>query len=306
MLKSLREERKLTMHDIAAKLYLDVKVIEALEQNNFSVLPGSTYARGYLRSYARLVGADADLIISIYNNVAPGPPEIIPEVKHPTQISSRDKPVRAITWMICLLLAMLLLSWLHSYYTMPDDDSTANPAAVPGDSEQGAAGSPGSRSEPAIPDEGLLTDRSYSAEIDGDRMAPVAEPSETGDLVFGGQDGAMDEAGDEAGEENASALPGTESDDGDETGTGINGVSMGGPDKLKLRLTGDSWVEIHDRDGNRLYENLARTGDEISLAGTAPFSVKLGFSQAVSLEFNGEPFDPAPYSHAGVASFTLE
>jgi len=304
MLKSLREERKLTMHDIAAKLYLDVNFIEALELNNFSVLPGSTYTRGYLRSYAKIVGADADLIISIYNNVAPGPPEIIPEVKHPTQISSSDKPVRAITWMICLLLALLLLSWLHSYYTMPDDDSTANPAAaVPGDLKQEAAAISGRRPEPVTPGEGLLTDRSNSADIDDDLITPVADPSATGDIVSGGQDEAMDGTGDEtAGEENASALPGTESDGG----TDIIGVTSSGPDKLKLRLTGDSWVEILDRDGNRLYENLARTGDEISLAGTAPFSVKLGFSQAVSLEFNGEPFDPAPFSRAGVASFTLE
>ena len=56
---------------------------------------------------------------------------------------------------------------------------------------------------------------------------------------------------------------------------------------------------------NQLYYNLARSGEKLSLRGTAPFQVKLGFSQGVQLEFNGKSFDAAPFSHAGVAKFTL-
>ena len=82
-------------------------------------------------------------------------------------------------------------------------------------------------------------------------------------------------------------------------------IDINGPDSIHMKLTADSWIEIFDRDGNKLFLGLARSGKEISINGKAPFKVKLGFAQGVSLEFNGQPFDPAPYSRSGVAHFTL-
>jgi cytoskeleton protein RodZ len=78
-----------------------------------------------------------------------------------------------------------------------------------------------------------------------------------------------------------------------------------GPDLIVLKLTADSWIEIIDAKNTKVFFDLGRPGDVFNVRGTAPFDVLLGFAQAVSVEFNGKPFNAAPYSRAGVARFTL-
>jgi cytochrome c5 len=72
-----------------------------------------------------------------------------------------------------------------------------------------------------------------------------------------------------------------------------------------MQLTSDSWVEIQDANNKRLFHDLARAGRQYSINGTAPITVLLGFSDGVTIKFNGKPFDIEPYTEDGVARFTL-
>ena len=78
------------------------------------------------------------------------------------------------------------------------------------------------------------------------------------------------------------------------------------PDTLDIYISSDSWIEIFDVNEQKIYFDLARTGDQLSLNGTAPFDVILGFAQGVTIELNGQPFDQSPYTRGGVARFKLE
>lgn len=53
----------LTIDDCAQQLKFAPRKIEALEQGRFDELPGGTFARGMLRSYARLLNLDADKLV---------------------------------------------------------------------------------------------------------------------------------------------------------------------------------------------------------------------------------------------------
>jgi len=44
------------------------KYIEALEAERFEVLPGDTYVKGFLRSYAEYLGLDGQLYLEEYNS----------------------------------------------------------------------------------------------------------------------------------------------------------------------------------------------------------------------------------------------
>ena len=72
-----------------------------------------------------------------------------------------------------------------------------------------------------------------------------------------------------------------------------------GPDTLRLVLTADSWVEAVDADRRTKFMDLAKAGEEYELRGTAPFTMKLGAPEGVRIEYNGAPFDPAPYFQEG-------
>ena len=137
LLRQSREQQELSVEDIYKRIHLEPKIINAIEADDYSSIPTATYARGYLRSYAKTLGLDADHIVSLYDDDnAPPPPEILPEVKPPSQVSSSDKPVKAFTYLISLGLVLLLLIWYQSNFVVDsknddDADKAATEKSVP-------------------------------------------------------------------------------------------------------------------------------------------------------------------------------
>ena len=78
-----------------------------------------------------------------------------------------------------------------------------------------------------------------------------------------------------------------------------------GEDRVTIRLAHDSWVEVFDTQGKRLYYDLARGGHTLELTGAGPISVLLGYGRDAKVEYNGEPFDHSSYLRHDVARFTL-
>jgi len=63
-LRRAREGQGLSVQDIAAELHLSKHQIQALEEDDWERLPGRTYARGYLRAYARLMDLDPQELLA--------------------------------------------------------------------------------------------------------------------------------------------------------------------------------------------------------------------------------------------------
>lgn len=277
-LKHLREQKNLSVQDIATRLNLEVRIIEAIETDSFELLPAATYARGYLRSYAKLLNADVESILAAYNDEAPAPPEIIPEVKHSTQTSSSDKPVKAFTYLISLSLFILLIAWWYS--TQLEDAGDTETETI---------------SEESLPPPGL----SYDIPVIVHSPLPYYSAPEIveAESIQDTAEASPDDANQEATAEEAG---GTD----DDYPLVVNSDSEG-PDSLVLSLSAESWIEVYEASGNRIHIGVGREGQVISLRGTAPFEVLLGFSEGVKVEFNSEVFDAAPYTKGSIARFTL-
>jgi len=74
---------------------------------------------------------------------------------------------------------------------------------------------------------------------------------------------------------------------------------------LVLKFAEDSWVEINDAQGERLYMDVAKAGQTKTVAGEPPFKMLFGNAPAVTLEYNGEIYDHSEHNSKGVARFTL-
>ena len=59
-MKRLREERGVTLRQIADATKISVGALEALERNDISRLPGGIFSRAFVRSYAAEVGLDPE------------------------------------------------------------------------------------------------------------------------------------------------------------------------------------------------------------------------------------------------------
>ena len=62
-LREARERRGVSLRQIANATKISVSVLEALERNDISRLPGGIFGRAFVRSYAIEVGLDPDDII---------------------------------------------------------------------------------------------------------------------------------------------------------------------------------------------------------------------------------------------------
>ena len=62
-LKRTRLSRRLDIGDISQELHIRRDYLEALESDAWERLPGEVYAVGFLRTYARYLGADADALV---------------------------------------------------------------------------------------------------------------------------------------------------------------------------------------------------------------------------------------------------
>src|SRR6478752_3991494 len=81
MLRDARERRGVSLRQIATATKISVSVLDALERNDISKLPGGIFGRAFVRSYASEVGLDPEATIQEFVqrfNVEPAPSAIVP------------------------------------------------------------------------------------------------------------------------------------------------------------------------------------------------------------------------------------
>jgi cytoskeleton protein RodZ len=135
-LRQAREARGLNVQDIAARLHLSASVVATIENGAFEQLPAATYARGYMRAYANLVGVNPDTLLAAYDQYATRPPELNPFASTPQpQVKATDLPVRMVTYAVIAIVVGLLGAWLWQSHELSSVASLSVPkwGAVSGD-----------------------------------------------------------------------------------------------------------------------------------------------------------------------------
>jgi cytoskeleton protein RodZ len=68
-LRLARERNALTLDQVARETHVAKRFLKALEDEDFSVFPGETYAMGFLRNYSEYLGLEAEELIAAYHNL---------------------------------------------------------------------------------------------------------------------------------------------------------------------------------------------------------------------------------------------
>ncbi len=66
MLQKLREELGYSREKVSESLYITSHYVKALEDDNYSKLPGHTFIKGYYKAYAEFIGADSEEVVNCY------------------------------------------------------------------------------------------------------------------------------------------------------------------------------------------------------------------------------------------------
>ncbi|UOP00125.1 helix-turn-helix domain-containing protein [Kingella potus] len=72
LLRTQRERRGLSIGEVAERLKLSAKQIEAFEAGNYESMPESVFVRGFLRTYGRFLELDDELVSSYLDRIMPG------------------------------------------------------------------------------------------------------------------------------------------------------------------------------------------------------------------------------------------
>ncbi len=108
-----REAKGLDLHDAAQQTRISIYYLKALEEEDFSKLPGEVFVKGFLKSYARFLAIPEEEIIRRYQEVRPRrqTAETGPEVEQPQQVFERIAPKRTplepILWGAVLVIALV-------------------------------------------------------------------------------------------------------------------------------------------------------------------------------------------------------
>ena len=65
-LKREREFREISLREISDATKINIRMLEAIEKDNFSSLPGGIFNRNFIRAYANFIGLDPEVIIRKY------------------------------------------------------------------------------------------------------------------------------------------------------------------------------------------------------------------------------------------------
>ena len=114
-MRDVREQRHISLRQIADTTKISIGVLEALERNDISRLPGGIFSRAFVRAYAAHIGVDPERTVREFiaefpdESVTAGSPHLFVE-----QIS-RDRgrlDVRALMIASTLVLVVIaLIAW---------------------------------------------------------------------------------------------------------------------------------------------------------------------------------------------------
>ena len=71
LLKTKRTEKNIAIGEVAERLKFSAKQIESLESGDYKGLPEPIFVKGFIKTYARFLGLDADQITALLNEAFP-------------------------------------------------------------------------------------------------------------------------------------------------------------------------------------------------------------------------------------------
>ena len=263
-LRSARKARAVSLERVAEALHLDEAIVIALEEERFEALGAPVFVRGHLRAYAKLVGLDADALLSAYE---PAEPE---EVGTP---AADNRVINSVTINPMMLgvsvLAVCVVVALTTYVMQGDDSVAPDPIHSSSDVE-------------SLPDESLPVEADLP-QVEISAANAVSESLPVADLPAAEPVPVASNV-----EESNMVEPANVAEIATEPRETVARPPADGI-RLSLLFREESWVEISDAN-RRLIFGLQREGRRHEVVGEPPISLLIGNANGVELSVNDEPY----------------
>ena len=304
LLREGREAKGMSEQEVATNLNLRVTLVKEIEQDKFDSRTASTFTRGYLKTYAKLVGVSEERVVAGYDQLV-GTHEVqyaeMYSFSRRTKLEANENRLRTFSWIFCVLLAGGLFYW---FWSQPAE----KPAVVKLDESQLPASAATGTLRPAVQNtttgEQLAPATVQPANPDEEAIAAPAPEVQSGDDSVSAA--VTTNAATSAAQPVAPATDtATTTVATDSSATKAASAAAASTQGLVISFAGDCWIKVVDAGGKVLLEGLSRKGDTKPLDGKQPFKLTIGAPKVVSITFMGEAVNMKQFPVGRVARFTL-
>lgn len=255
LLLAQREALELSLQHVADELNLTMHYVRALESDSYDKLPGDVFVKGYIRSYARLLGLDPEQMLEIYGEFTT---HKLARKEEAIKRYARRRMDKNRPWIIFSGIAFVVVAILLWLLSTGDDTDTAI-----ADGNRGSVEATGN--------------------IEGGNIdaIPVFDAATPADVV----------AGSPTDSDTGAAGVTTNTAVAVDTPAGLTTLTWPGTDRLQLGFVQGSGVEVEHRGGSESHRETYLAGEQLLIQGTAPFSIVLDNAPGVTLNFNGREAD---------------
>lgn len=291
-LRIAREQLGLSQQTVAERLCLKVTTVRDIEENTSPQDLASTFLRGYIRSYARLVHIPEEELLPMMAKQTPvrdGKVEAMHSYSLGKRRKKRDGWLMGFTWIILLAVLGLTGAWWWQNHK-------AQQAELITMDDQSSSGSTDADQEHIV----ALTNTDSSdnsVSLSGAETSPEAAPSQS---ASGAESGPAATPGQQQTTASQPAQPEAAPSDTPASNTPaslptanaeVAATSGAATDALTMTFSSDCWLEVADAAGKKLFSGLKRKGESLDLAGHSSYKLKIGAPAAVQIQFQGKPVD---------------
>jgi cytoskeleton protein RodZ len=281
-LRAAREKKGLTVLQAAEKIHVDPRILESLEAEDFAALGAAVYVKGHMRHYAELVGEQPAELQELYTNSTRAAPAR-PDLTHIPRGLPESDPRKLAGPAVVVIVAVAAIGVFWWLLNVPSEKP--QPTKVQESAQSSAAPTAESEAPPEPPtpapaQQGLGAKRAAPPKSTvSAAVAATATPGTGKNASVSSSEGAAATPPPAAvravasTESSSSAPPPTRAKQGE----------------LTLKFSSDSWAEVYDASGQRLFYDVGAASSAHTVKGAAPMRVVLGNASGVALEFNGRP-----------------
>ena len=278
-LREARERLGLSVTDVADQIKFAPRQIEALEADDLTQLPEITFVRGFVRSYARILHLDAQVLLEMLPKIDANPVQLVPASIDTPFDETHSVQRQNLVWLgAALLLAVVVVAFAVWHFTtpvaQPKVTQLETPVALPAEVQIQPAS--------AVPETGAVCAASAAMTLQASSAVKQARTQAENTLSAQGAPSIKPEK----------AAP--------QSGAPVQKTA------LHLIFDEESWVEIKDKDGNILASRIGSVGSELRLDGSKPFSLVIGHAAGVRLYYHEKLVELKPHTNVDVARLTLE
>ena len=319
-LRQARESNGWSLAEVALKLNLTVASLGNLEAGAFDKLPGHTFARGYIRAYAKLLGMDQTVLVQQFDQYTGSDAQ----GSNVHSLGRIEEPVRVSHTILRIVSLLLLIAvigggfvWWQEQTSLRNKEPVAmNPEHVEVEGADGTTqihpldepedqavveGQTEGETALALPQSPDAADAEAGAEPAVPAPAPTA-PTAPAAPGTGSAPIATAPAAPTAPAPTTHAAPAAPV----VPAAPVAPVApAAGEGQVQIQFVADCWTQITDGNGKVLFSGLKRKGDSTSINGKPPFAVRLGYARGAQVSYNGQPVDVAPFTSGETARLKL-